>query len=419
MNRFRANPKLLAPLLAALAMLGPFSIDTFFPAFHRIEADFSITAATMQQTVSLYLVAYAVMSLFHGPLSDALGRRSVIVYSLVLYIAATIGCVFAPDIETLLVFRMIQGISAGAGVIVGRAIIRDRYQGADAQRLMSRVSLIFAVAPALAPIIGGWILGFAEWRLIFAALAVFTLLLLAVSIGALPETLPRERRTRFAPRPLVRTFYAVFGDRRFVLLAFACAFNFGGLWVYIASAPAIVMDLLGLGEHDFMWLFIPTIGGMTIGSQLSGLLAGRLSPPQTATLGFSIIFGGLAVNLLVTLLVPPSVPWSVLPIGLSGIGVSLTFPTLVLLMLDRFPAVRGAAASVQGSVMLALNAVISGLISPLVSHGFLPLLLAAISLNLGGLVLWWMYRRITPDASPAVVSVLDTAPDLPAQPKLR
>ncbi len=398
-------------------MLGPFSIDTFFPAFHRIEADYAIAPAAMQQTVSLYLVAYAVMSLFHGPLSDAYGRRSVIVYSLALNIAASIGCALAPSIEMLLLFRVIQGISAGAGVIVGRAIIRDRFEGADAQRLMSRVSLIFAVAPALAPIVGGWILGIGHWRLIFLALAAFTLVLLVLSVGALPETLPRETRTQFAPRPLLRTLLAVFGDHRFVLLAFACALNFAGLWVYIASAPAIVMDLLGLGEHDFMWLFIPTIGGMTIGSQLSGVLAGRITPARTAAFGFSIIFFGLAINLLVSLWVRPSVPWSVLPIGVSGIGVSLTFPTLVLLMLDRFPAVRGAAASVQGSVMLAFSAVVSGLISPLVSHGFLSLVLCAISLNSGALLLWWLYRRITPDHVPSLVSVNDPATNIPSAPR--
>ena len=417
MNRFRANPKLLAPLLAGLAMLGPFSIDTFFPAFQRIEADFAITPETMQQTISVYLIAYAAMSLFHGPLSDAYGRRGVIVWSLVAYIGATSGCALAPSIEALLVCRGVQGICAGAGQIVGRAIIRDRYQGADAQRLMSRVSLIFAVAPAVAPIVGGWILVSGEWRLIFAALAVFTSALLALCLAALPETLPRAQRTRFAPRPLLKTFRTVFGDRRFLLLAFACALNFAGLWVYIASAPAVMLNLLHLGEHDFGWLFIPTIGGMTIGSQLSGWLAGRITPARTATIGFSIIFAGLAVNLLVSLAVPPSVPWSLLPIGLAGIGVSLTFPTLLLLMLDRFPAVRGAAASVQGAVMLSFSAVVSGLISPAVSHGFVPLVLAAIVLNLSAFSLWRLYRHLTPDATPAVVLPGDPAPESGSLPR--
>ncbi len=378
-------------------MLGPFSIDTFFPAFKRIEADFSITPATMQQTISVYLVAYAVMSLFYGPLSDAYGRRSVIVYSLVLYVAATIGCALSPNIETLLVFRSLQGISAGAGVIVGRAIIRDRFDGADAQRLMSQVSLIFAMAPAIAPIVGGWILGFSQWRAIFFALAAFTVVLLMVAVGALPETLPKQHRSRFAPRPLVKTLHAVFGDHRFVLLAFACALNFGGLFLYISSAPTIVLTLLGLNEHQFAWLFIPVIGGMTIGSQLSGRLAGRLSAPRTVGLGFTLIFAGLALNLLVSLLASPSVPWSVLPVGLSGVGVSLTFPTLILLMLDRFPAVRGAAASAQGSVMLGFNAFVSGVISPLVSRGFVPLVLTALALNLSAFAMWRLYRRITPD----------------------
>ena len=179
----------------------------------------------------------------------------------------------------LLAFRAMQGVCAGAGMIVGRAMIRDRHDGADAQRLMSQVSFIFGFAPAVAPIIGGLVLGLAGWRAIFWLLGGFTLALVAASLAALPETHPRERRTRFALRPLLRTYRSVLGDRRFLLLGFAASLNFGALFIYIASAPSVVLDLLKLSETQFAWLFVPVIAGMMLGSATSARMAGRMSPP--------------------------------------------------------------------------------------------------------------------------------------------
>lgn len=414
MNRYRANPRLLAPILAALAMLGPFSIDAFFPAFKAMEAELGVRAVSMQLSLSVYLGAYAVMSLVHGPLSDAFGRRGVIVWSLLVFALATAGCALAGSFSLLLLFRAIQGISAGAGMIVGRAIIRDRFEGADAQRLMSQVTLIFGMAPALAPIIGGWILTVAGWRAIFWALAGFAALVVLVSIGALPETHPRERRVRFALQPLLKTYGTIASDRPFMLLGMVASLNFGALFTYIAAAPAVVLNLLQLNEREFAWLFVPTIGGMMIGSATSGRLAGKLSTLRTVRLGYSIMGLGVLVNLVVSLLLPPGLPWTVLPIGLFGLGVSLTFPTLTLLILDRFPAVRGAAASVQAAMSLGFSAVVSGLIAPRVSHGTVPLALTAMGLIASGFLLWRLYCRLVPNAAPTVLNAASQPVAVPA-----
>src|SRR5690606_39178773 len=157
----------LALLLGGLAMFGPFSIDTIFPAFPEMGAALGADKRAMQQTISVYLIAYALMSVVHGPLSDAIGRRRVILGGLGVFTLATVGCALATDLATLLAFRALQGLSAGVGLIVGRAVIRDVLQGDDAQRLMSQVSMIFGIAPAIAPIIGGWMLGVGRWPLIF------------------------------------------------------------------------------------------------------------------------------------------------------------------------------------------------------------------------------------------------------------
>lgn len=404
MNRFRANPRLLAPLLAGMAMVGPFSIDAFFPAFRAMEAELGVTPAVMQQSLSLYLFAYAAMSLLHGPLSDAYGRRGVIIWAMLLFAAATAGCALATSFEMLLAFRALQGICAGAGMVVGRAIIRDRYDGADAQRLMSQVSFIFGFAPAIAPIIGGFVLGAAGWRAIFWLLAAFTVALVLASLAALPETHPRERRTRFALRPLLHTYRAVAGDHRYLLLGFAASLNFCAIFTYIASAPAVVLNILRLSETEFAWLFVPIIGGMMIGSVLSARLAGRVDARGTVRLGFSLMAAGTVLNLAGSLLLTPTVPWFVLPVGVIGMGVTLAFPTFTLLMLDRFPAVRGAAASVQATISLGMSGLVAGLVAPMVDGSALALASTAMLLSLSGYGLWRIYLRITPNCGPEVLS---------------
>lgn len=367
----------LAPLLAALAMLGPFSIDTFFPAFRVIGAEFRASPAEMQQTISVYLIAYAAMSLFHGPLSDAYGRRKVIIGFTCLFAITSAGCALAPSFHWLLIFRALQGIAAGAGLIVGRAIIRDRFAGADAQRLMSNISLIFGVAPVLAPLFGGWLLGFSGWRSLFAALSAFSALLMIWCLMALPETHPHEARSRFAPRPLARTYRGMLRDRVFLRLSFAATFNFGALFLYIASAPTLILDVLSLSERQFAWLFVPAIGGMTIGALLSGRLAGRRDPAQTLTLGYWVMGSGALLNLLVALLLPPGLPWTVLPIAIIGAGIAISFPTITLLILDRYPSHRGAASSLQASFTLLFNAFLAGVMAALLGHQVLGLAVAA------------------------------------------
>ncbi len=219
MTRAESRPGGLALLLAGLAMFGPFSIDTMFPAFPAIEAELGASPLVMQQTLSVYLLAYACMSLFHGALSDSYGRRGVIVASVGAFTLASIGCALAGSIGTLLVFRALQGISAGAGLIVGRAIIRDLFDGPAAQKLMSNISLMFGIAPALAPVIGGWVLLAGSWRWIFWFLAAWSGLLLLACLWRLPETHAAARRLPFSPRHLLHSYGNMLRDRQFLPLA--------------------------------------------------------------------------------------------------------------------------------------------------------------------------------------------------------
>lgn len=390
----------LALLLAGLSMFGPFAIDTIFPAFPAMGSELGADKLAMQQTISFYLVAYAVMSIVHGPLSDAFGRRRVILGGLSVFTLASVGCALSTELGTLLAFRVLQGLSAGAGLIVGRAVIRDVLEGAAAQRLMSQVSMIFGVAPAIAPIIGGWLIGWSHWTSIFWFLVVFSAVLLLVTWRGLPETLPPAERSSISFRGLWADYRMIAGNTHFRRLAAAAAFNFGALFLFIASAPAFVLDLLQfrgepLGEQDFHWFFVPMITGMMLGAWLSGRMAGRVDPRRQVALGFGIsavaMAAGLGYNLLVG---APQVPWAVLPVAMNAFGIALVFPVLTLMMLDLFPRHRGAASSMQAFTTLVLNSVLAGLVSPWLSHSALWLTGAAATLMVLGWAFWmWESRR--------------------------
>jgi DHA1 family bicyclomycin/chloramphenicol resistance-like MFS transporter len=390
----RPSTRRLALLLGGLAMFGPFSIDTIFPAFPSIGAQLGADPVAMQQTISVYLIAYALMSVVHGPLSDAIGRRRVILGGLLVFAVASVGCALAKDLPTLLAFRALQGLSSGVGLIVGRAVIRDVLQGHDAQRLMSQVSMIFGIAPAIAPIIGGWLLGWSRWPMIFWFLVAFALVLLAATWLVLPETHPRDARLPFVARSLLRDYAAIFVNPRFQRLAAAASFNFSALFLYIASAPVFVLDMLRLhgrhlGETQFGWFFVPTIGGMVLGAFVSGRAAGRMSGDRLVRLGFAASGVAMLYNVLYNLIVPvPAVPWAVLPMSLHAFGIALVFPVLTLAILDMYPRQRGSASSLQAFTSLVMNAVIAGVVSPLISHDTRGLAFVAAAMTLAGYGFW-------------------------------
>jgi DHA1 family bicyclomycin/chloramphenicol resistance-like MFS transporter len=260
---------------------------------------------------------------------------------------------------------------------------------------MSTVSMIFGIAPAIAPIVGGWVIGFARWPMIFWLLAAFALALWAACLVLLPETHAHERRMALSLRELGKTYRLIFGDRAFFPLALAGSLNFNALWVYISSAPAVVLNLLKLDAQHFAWLFVPAISGMMLGAFLSGRMAGRLTATATVRLGYAIMLGAAMLNLIIALVLPePRLPWSVLPIGLHAIGIGINFPTLTLLLLDRFPQHRGGVSSVQAFVSLVISAVMAGVISPLLSGHMSTLALGALLSTVLGFAAWRIYRAI-------------------------
>ena len=389
-RRFRWT---FAALLASLSTLGPFSIDAYLPAFAGMQESLAATPLEIQQTLSSYLFAFGVMFLFHGALSDSFGRRPVILVAVAVYTAASLWCALADSVHGLIVGRIVQGLSVGAGMVVGRAMIRDLFGPEDAQRLMSMVTLFFGLAPAIAPIIGGWLFVGLGWRSIFYFLTAIGVLLVAVSWRYLPETLAPEGRQSFHPVALIKGYREVGVHFRFLMLSFAVGCNFNAFFLYIVSAPVFLGTHLGLGPEQYAWLFVPCIVGIMAGSQISGFSAGRIPAAETVKRAYLFMGTAAIVNLAYALALPPSLPWAVLPLALFGVGFAMAMPSISLITLDLFPTRRGMAASLQGFVSGMVNVVTAGVVSPLLWDHPRWLAMGMLAIMLAGFTCWRLYLR--------------------------
>ena len=386
----------LTLLIACLSMLGPFSIDTYLPAFSGIGASIGATPAEMQQTLSSYLLGFSLMNLFHGALSDSFGRRPVILAGASVFTLASIGCALSSSIGWLVAFRALQGLSAGAGMVVSRAIIRDLFAPADAQRAMSQVTLYFAVAPAVAPLLGGWVFAGLGWHAIFWMLALLGTLLGVVIWRRLPETLHDSERQPFHPMHLLQGYAALVRSPQFLALVVASGVPFNGMFLYVLSAPAFVGRHLGLAPTQFFWFFAITVSGIMGGAWLSGRLAGRVPWRRQIRWGFVVMSAVSLLNVVLNLWFEPSPWWSMWPVGLYALGWSLMTPVVTLLGLDQVPERRGMASSVHSSISSAANALVAGALTPLVMDSPLDLALAALVMMAAGLLSWtWVKRKVT------------------------
>jgi DHA1 family bicyclomycin/chloramphenicol resistance-like MFS transporter len=382
-------------LVAALGSLGPFSIDAYLPAMHEIAEAFQASLPEVQQTLTAYLFMFSLTSLWHGAISDALGRRKVILATLVLYTLASLGCVFVARIGDLWILRGLQGLGACAGVVVSRAIVRDIFHGAQAQRLMSHIAMLFALAPALAPVIGGHLQSFLGWRSIFVFMALLGVGISFACWRHLPETLPPERRQSLHPVYLAKAYGQVMTSPVFLAACGGMAFNFAGFFLYIMSAPMFLMRHLGVAETGFLWLFGPAMLGLLAGSWWSGRLAGKRSPQWTIRRGYLLIGIAAVANLALHLALPPSLPWSILPLFVYNLGASLVMPSLTLLALDCFPQQRGLAASCQMFLQSMCNVVLAGVIAPLAWGSALSLSIGMACLASVGAACSWLYHRLS------------------------
>ncbi|TWO68644.1 multidrug effflux MFS transporter [Caenimonas sedimenti] len=387
----------LALLLAVLGMLGPFSIDTYIPAFAGIAKALKATPVEMQQTLSAYLFGFAFMNLFHGALSDSLGRRPVVLWGIGVFTLASAGCALSQTVGQLVFFRALQGLSTGAGIVVSRAVIRDMFPPDQAQKVMSQVTIYFGVAPAVAPIIGGWLFVYADWHSIFWFLTGVGVLLWTANYKLLPETLHDSQRQPFNVPNLMRGYAQLVSNPRFFLLALASGIPFNGMFLYVLSAPAFLGEHLRLEPTEFFWFFVLTVGGIMVGSFASGRLAGKIAPKKQIRHGFVVMLLVSVANVVANEVWAPNPAWALWPIAVFAFGWALMVPVVTLLVLDLHPERRGMASSLQAFVGSSANGIVAGIIAPLVMHSTQALAWTSLGMMSIGLVAWVFLRRRWPE----------------------
>jgi MFS transporter, DHA1 family, multidrug resistance protein len=351
--------------LAALAALAPFAIDTYLPAFHIMGAELVANDVQIQQSLTFYLLPYAAMTLWHGAISDAIGRITTIKWGLSIFVLASIGCAFAPNVETLWFFRALQGASGGAGNTVARAMVRDLFEGAAAQRVMATIQMLFGIAPAVAPIIGGLLLGF-HWQAIFIFLAVYAALSLWAAVTFLPETMPPEKRLKLSAKNVLASYKTIFGDAEFAKICIAIGANFSAFFVYVLASPVFLGKHLHLTPQQYGYLFIPTVTGMVLGSYLAKRAAGEFIAKKVVKFAYGWMFLVAILNIAVCYFLPTNITYNILPVALFNVGMALAMPILSIAALDRHPKIRGTAASGQAFIQMFLSTVSAGVVVPFV-----------------------------------------------------
>jgi len=392
--------KLLTVILACLGMIGALAIDTYLPSMPAIGAEFAVGPVAVQQTLSVFLFTFAFMMLFYGTLSDSFGRRPVILAALSVYTLASIGAAWAPSFGWLLAFRALQGLSAGAGSVIGQAIVQDRFSGPQAQRMMSHIMMVFGLAPAIAPVLGGWLHVTFGWRSSFVFLAVFGAAMIVLCLKLLPESLPRDKRQAFHFGTIGRNYLMVLRNPQFVFLALAVGLAFSGLSLYIGSASNFVMVILGLPETAFAWMFIPLVGGMVVGSGWGGKHAHNSTPQRMIWIGYAVMALGAVSNVAYNTLFTAAVPWAVLPLFVYTFGLAVAMPAIQLSAMGLFPRNRGLASSMVGFIQMMSFALVSGLVAPLLFDSALKLGLGVA----GGLLLSFAAWRLSVRTAQAPVA---------------
>ncbi|MBY0337247.1 MAG: Bcr/CflA family multidrug efflux MFS transporter [Acetobacteraceae bacterium] len=350
-------PRGIALVLGLLAAFGPLSIDMYLPALPEIGralgGDPAITLAT-------FFAGMAAGQLLHGPMADRHGRRRPLFVALLLYIAASVGCALAADMDALALLRLLQALGGCAGMVVARAVVRDLADQVDPVRLMGRLMLVMGVAPILAPMLGGWVAAAIGWRGIFWVLAAIGLLALLVTWRFLPDTLPPERRRVVPLRQVLRGYVALLGDARFLAAALASACAVGGMFAWISGSPRVFIELYGVRPERYGLFF----GGAAAAVIALSFLAGRIAARVGRERLFSAALMGLAAA---GLTLPLLVPFGLWPLYAGLVAyvamMGLLLPLASVLAMQPFPQMAGAASALLGTMQFGLGAVVATLLA--------------------------------------------------------
>ena len=354
----RPESLIVTALLTALVALGPVSTDLYLPSLPGMTDALDAEVADIQLTLSLFLAGLASGQLLWGPFADRFGRRPILIIGLSIFCAASVVCAIAPSIGVLIAARFVQAFGAAVGPTLCRAIVRDVHGRTGAARVMSYLSAAVAVAPAIAPIFGGFVEVWLGWRANLISLAVYGTLALIATVMLLPETNPSPDPTATHPFRIVGNYGSFLRNRLYLGFLLGVALSYAGIFCFISGSSFVLVDLVGVTPDLYGFCFGAIVIGYIVGSMTAGRLSKRYPPDRMVMVGTALMLLGAGTVFVLALVLEPSVASIVLPTVLFMTGVGLTMPNAYAGALIPFPRAAGAASSLVGFVQMTFAALV-------------------------------------------------------------
>ena len=396
---FKATSFATTLSVAALVALGPLSTDMYLPTLPSLTQALNTTPAMVQLTLSLFLAGFAVAQIIYGPLSDRFGRKPVLMSGLLLFVLASIGCALSADIYTLIAFRFLQALGGSAGPVLGRAIVRDIHGPRNAARVLSHIASAMALAPAVAPIVGGFMAIHLGWTSIFWFLALFGLAGTALLHFKIAESAPEEHRQPKSLRTIGADYYTLLHDRQYLGYMLTCSLSYAGLFCFLSGSSFVIIEFFGIPPQWFGMLFMLVVLGYMSGSLLGGRLSHKKGYRELVRLGAFVCMAAGLLMLGLTLTGAAHVAHIVTPMMLFMLGTGLVMPQSMAGALANYPHMAGSASGLLGFIQMS-SAGVAGIV---VGHGYdgTPLMMSAAIASMGVLTLaaYWLFIQHSPAGS--------------------
>ena len=363
----------LVVLLGALAALGPFSIDTYLPAFPAIAGAYHTTVGTVEITLAVYFVGLSFGQLFYGPFADALGRKPPLYFGLAMYLIASTGCVFAPNIATLTVLRFLQALGGCSAMLISRTVVRDYFRPREAARVFSFLMLVIGISPVVAPLVGGWLVVHLNWRANFWLMSGLGALILLASAVFLKETLPAEKRSPGSLGNSLRLYASLLSDRNFMVYAVSGALIAGGMFAYLEGSPLVFIELNHVAADHFGYFFGAIAVGLILASQLNGFLVRRIHPHNIFRIVLMVAAGAGVVLLITTKTGAGGFTGILIPLFVFVSCNGFSFPNATALALAPHGKIAGSASAMLGCVQFAIGGLAGSLVSWLDNGTAMPM----------------------------------------------
>lgn len=362
MYKQKTSAASLVIILGLLSMLMPLSIDMYLPAMPQIAREFGVQASSVQMTLNIYILGFAVGQLFYGPLADSFGRKPVVVYGILAFALAALACAIAQSIDQLILMRFLHGLSAAAVIVIISALMRDTFSGVDFSRMMSMVSLITTVAPLLAPILGGWLLLYWSWHSIFWVLSAVALLIFILILSKVNETLLPENRQPFRLRAILGNFYSLFRYQQVFSYMLASGFSFAGLFSFLNTGPFVYIEIYHVSPQHFGYYFALNVLFLFVMTLINNRSVRRFGTLKMLHFGLSIQFLA-GMWLLIASVMDLGFPALVLGVAVSISCISTVSSNAMAVILDEFPHIAGTVSSLAGTLRFGVGALVGVLLS--------------------------------------------------------